>query len=83
MLADDNALPATAAPAYPTSAPTPSAYPTPAPTNTYNEPAVDTNVLRSDSNITFIQTSGNGQFSTIDLADLSSSSQELTLLDQI
>lgn len=83
LLADDNALPATAAPAYPTAAPTPSAYPTPAPTNTYNEPAVDTNVLRSDSNITFIQTSGNGQFSTIDLADLSSSSQELTLLDQI
>ena len=58
LLADDNALPATSAPA-------PEAYPTPAPTTYADEPA-NTNVIRLNSTITFIQTFGNGQFSTLD-----------------
>lgn len=56
LLADDNSLPASA-----TSAP--AAAPTPSPTVYTNEP-VNNNVIRSNSNITYLLTFGNGQFSS-------------------
>lgn len=56
LLSDDNSLPST-----PTSAPAPTAYPTPAPSYP-KEPTVETNILRSNSNITYIETFGNAQF---------------------
>ena len=69
LLADDDSLPPTPAPSYPSPpAPTPApSYPSPSPS--YPTPAVQTNVLRSNSNITFIETFGNGQFSSISNID--------------
>ena len=68
MLANGNDLP-------PTPAPAPSSYPTPAPA----APVVKTQVLRLDSNLTILQTLGNGQFSTINLADLTKLSDKHVL----
>ena len=60
LLADDNSLPASA-----TQAPRAAAEPTPSPTVYTNEP-VNNNVIRSNSNITYLLTFGNGQFSSKD-----------------
>ena len=68
MLANGNDLP-------PTPAPAPIAYPTPAPV----APVAETEVLRLDSNLTILQTLGNGQYSTINLSDLTKLSDKQIL----
>ena len=62
LLEGEVSPPPTPAPSYPSP-------PAPTPAPSYPTPAVQTNVLRSNSNITFIETFGNGQFSSISNID--------------